>query len=288
MRITNKILVQGYLSDLSNNLENMQRLEGQLSTGILVRKPSDDPFKAARVMEINTTISMYGRYKENMSEGQDWLKTTDLTLGQVGDVLKRVHDLVVQASNDTYDAPQRKSMAEEVSQLKEQLVQVGNTNFNGKYIFGGDKTTSAPFVENSGVVSYNGSTVGLVKEFSQGVKMDIATTGDKFQDIFATLDEIIGNLNAGNSPSANMDTLEDEQDNILDLRAKAGAMSNRLDAMVSKNDDENLNMTELLSKTQDVDIAQKVMEFNVAENVYVASLQTGAKVLQPSILDFLK
>lgn len=284
MRITNKSLVRNYLNDLNTNLHNMSSLQEQLSSGKELSKPSDNPFKVARVMELRTSISANDRYKTNIQEGAGWLQTTDDALSQLNDSLQRVRELTVAGGNGTYSTTERDAIKQEITQIKSGIVQIGNTVYDGRYVFGGDKTTSAPF-DDSG--AYAGSATGLVREFSPGVTMDIGTTGDKFQGVFSTLDKIMTDLSNNKSPSGNLAELDTHIDNELILRAKAGANAARLEAMSSKNESETYNMTELLSKTEDIDIAQKYMEYSVMENVYNSSLQTGAKILQKSLLDFL-
>lgn len=290
MRITNKVLVKGYLSDLKNNLQNMKKYQEQLSSGKEIKRPSDDPFKVARSMELSSSISANERYKSNIDEGLGWLETTDEALAQINDSLQRIRELVVQGSTDTYDATQRQAIQKEIDQLKEQIMQIGNTAYDGRYIFGGDKTTNPPFeadsTESSGI-KYNGSTNGLLREFSQGVTMDIAVTGNKLLDIFSVVSKISNDLGSGNSPGDYLDDIDDEIDKVLILRAEVGAKSNRLEAMSSKNEEETYNMTELLSKTEDIDIAEKYMEYSTMSSVYTASLKVGAQILQQSILDFL-
>lgn len=301
MRITDKMLTRTYLSDLSNNLENMRKLQEQMSTGREINRPSDDPFKYARSLELNSSITANERYGSNIDEGTEWLKTTDSTLGELNTVLQRARELTVQASNGTESITERNSIEQEISQLKDEAMQICNTTFNGKYIFGGDKTIVQPFEKDaSGNVLYKGSTTGRKIEFTQGVIMDIATLGSDIapvehdingnqveSGIFKVLSNIETDLNNNVSPGDNLDGLDKNINNIINLRAVAGAKENRLDSMKTKNDDENLNMTELLSKTEDIDVAQKYTEYSTAENVYTSCLKAGAKILQPSLLDFL-
>ncbi|SKA86158.1 flagellar hook-associated protein 3 FlgL [Caloramator quimbayensis] len=290
MRITNKVLSKGYLDDLNRNIQNMRKYQEQLSSGHEVRRPSDDPFKVARTMELNSSIAANDRYKSNIEEGIGWLETTDKALGQINDALQRVRELTIQAGGN-YTKEQRQAIQKEIDQLKDHIREVGNTAYDGRYIFGGDKTTNPPFeadVASPSGITYKGSTNGLLREFSQGVAFTIDVPGNKFESVFNVLKDISDTLNAGDSPAGKLGDLDNEMDKILNLRAEVGAKSNRLDAMKSKNEEETFNMTELLSKTQDIDIAKKVMEYKVMESVYNASLQTGAKILQPSILDFLR
>lgn len=398
MRITNKVLVRGYLNDLSTNLENMRKMQQQLSSGKEISRPSDDPFRVARTMELQTGIALNDRYQKNIDEGKGWLDTTETAIGQMGDVLNRIRDLTVQAGNATYNQDQRTPILMEVEQLKQQLMQIGNTAYDGRYIFGGDKTTNKPFEQNSDAIVYNGSETGLIREFSQGVTFDVAIVGDKFKEAFTNkaislsvdgkkadgttpfggkgtlngyftgsteknftvlvdavnasgqvtnikystdginftniaasidsstgnsiikfpdysgltftldkstdntvgnsynfnlkpdnvVDNIIGLLKENKSPSGLLNELDEQMDNLLNLRAEVGSKTQRLDAMADKNTEETFNMTELLSKTSDIDVAEKTMQYKVMESVYNASLMTGAKIIQPSLLDFLR
>lgn len=292
MRITNRVLVKGYLSDLNINLQNMRRLQEQLSSGREIRRPSDDPFRVARTMELTTGISLNERYKKNIDEGLGWLETSEIALGQMGEVIQRIRELSVQGGNGTYNEAQRNPIELEIEQLKEQLMQIGNTSFEGRYIFGGDKTTNPPFGYENGKIIYNGSGNNLLREFSQGVTIGIGVTGDSFNNLFVNndnvIDKIINKLKNNESPEEFLGEIDNAFDDILNLRAESGAKVQRLKAMKEKNEEETFNMTELLSKTADIDIAEKVMQYKVMESVYMASLQTGAKILQPSLLDFLR
>lgn len=300
MRITNKVMAQDYLYNLSTNLQEMQRQQNELSSGHQVQKPSDDPFKVSRTMELTASIAANERYSTNIDEGIGWTDTTDAALAQIGDALKTVKEKTIAGGDGTYSTDERKAIATQMQQLKEQIAQIGNTCYDGRYVFGGEKTTEPPFNidKTTGAVTYQGSSTGIIKEMSQGVTMDVAVTGNSFSNepgtpasegkLFQTLTNIINKLNNNQNPTDELDNLENETNNILRLRAEVGAKQNRLSDMQDKNGTENYNMTDLLSKTYDIDVAKVVMESKVMENVYNASLQTGAKILQPSILDFLR
>lgn len=292
MRITNKVLSKGYLTDLNRNLQNMRKMQEQLSSGKEIRRPSDDPFRVARSMELNTSLRANERYEKNIDEGIGWLETTDSALGQFGDVLTRVKELTIQGANGPLSISERNAIKMEVEQLRDQLIQIGNTTFDGRYIFNGDETTNPPF-NSDGTIAYPAAN-GLKKEFAPGIVLDIGITGTAISNdtvannVFETVNNIIEDLENDRSPMNNMDELTDHLNNALMLRGEAGARCNRLETMKEKNIEENYNVTELLSKTEDIDFAQKIMEYSVLESVYTASLQTGAKILQPSLLDFLR
>jgi flagellar hook-associated protein 3 FlgL len=292
MRITNKVLSQSYLTDLNRNLNNMKKYQEQLSSGKEITRPSDNPFKVARSMELNTNLRANERYQENIDEASGWLDNTDSVLGQYNDVLQRVKELTIEGGNAAYSSTEKGAIKTELQQLKEQLVEIGNTVFDGRYIFNGDETTEKPFDADGKFVK--GTVNGLKKEFAPGIVLDIAITGSRLStnsegtNVFDTLQNIIDKLGTNESPTDFLDDIDNHIDNALMLRGEVGAKSNRLETMSAKTTEENFNMTELLSKTEDIDFAQKLMEYSTMESVYTASLQTGAKILQRSLLDFLR
>lgn len=293
MRITNRVLVRGYLGDLTTNLRNMRKLQEQLSSGREIRRPSDDPFRVARTMELTTGISLNERYAKNIDEGLGWLETTETALGQMGEVMQRIRELCVQGGNGGYNQSQRDPIKLEVEQLKEQLIQIGNTAFEGRYIFGGDKTTNPPFVNENGELVYKGTENNLLREFSQGVTLGVGVPGNNFEKIFLkkddnVVDKILDKLSNNQSPSDFLGELDDAFDGVLNLRAEVGAKAKRLEVMKAKNEEETFNMTELLSKTADIDVAEKIMQYKVMESVYIASLQSSGRILQQSLLDYLR
>ena len=74
----------------------------------------------------------------------------------------------------------------------------------------------------------------------------------------------------------------------MKLRSEVGAKQNSMDSALARNSDQNTNMTEILSKTEDIDITEKAMEYATMQTIYMAALQTSAKVIQPSLLDYLR
>jgi flagellar hook-associated protein 3 FlgL len=302
MRITNKVMVKGYLSNLRTNLEEMRKKQEQLSSGHQVQRPSDDPFRVARTMELTASIGMNERYGKNIDEGLGWVNTIDSALGQIGDAIQTIREKTVAGGNGSYTEDERKALATHIQQLKEQIAHTANSSYDGRYVLAGDKTTEPPFkLKGDATVVYQGSSNGLNKEMSPGVTMDIAVLGSSFSNnpvappsepsengLFKVISDIVNKLNLNESPSDELDNLDKELNSILRIRAEVGAKQKRLEDMKSKSELESFNMTELLSKTYDVDLAQVVMEAKVMESIYTASLNVGARVLQPSLLDFLR
>lgn len=331
MRVTNRMLANNFLGDMRTNLTNLQKIQSQLSTGKEISKPSDDPFKVSRSMQLSSQINANKQYNNNIKDTSNWLDATDTALNQFTNNMQRVRELVVSAGNAAYGSDERQAIKDELNQRIEEMAQILNTNFDGKYLFGGTKVTSKPLGTKldedghtvifqsgkNGTELFEGSTTEsnvadqikmlsgkMSVEISQGVTMDYnVTTTDIFNftnergesvNLGAVLSNMMKNLDT-NTPEAqkeltstNLQGITDSISNLLKIRAEVGAKQNRMDSAQEKNETENYNMTQVLSKTEDIDVTEKVMEYSVMQTVYMASLQTSAKVIQPSLLDYLR
>lgn len=528
MRVTNRMLANNFLTDMTTNLNNLQTLQQQLTSGKEIRRPSDDPLKVARAMQLHSEISSNKQYNENIKDTLSWLQQTDTALGQLGNQSQRVRELLVSAGDPTYGPDERKKINDEIKEIIGQMSQTLNSSFDGRYVFGGTRGTSKPVnvvkgpmvtkpqkssdtsakagdakvtvtekfnpkentdytviigdgenatvtfkengkemtsqlnktnnqwdlgngikfeingaVENGSkyeftalaeeeklvyadrfgnemtdvvevtnasdwqgksivfnaiytnkdgteskedininiddtvtkidelisninhqiaekplkaeVVEVNGksyieftslgkdtdikidsTTVSdmkkiegkkipsdisldvkkqniretqmmsekLVTEVSQGVRVEYNITAvdviefkdnkGNERDLRKILEDIVTHLESPNSDDIKKITNEDLEaldavmDNVLKLRSQAGAKGNRMESALEKNKEENFNLKEILSKTEDIDMVEKTMEYAVAITVYMASLQTSARVLQPTLMDYVR
>ncbi|MCB2294281.1 flagellar hook-associated protein FlgL [Clostridium algoriphilum] len=303
MRITNKMLSNNFLNDMRTNLSNLNTIQGQITSGKQVRKPSDDPAKASKIMQINSDIGANKQYNTNIKNTTNWLDVTDTSLGQVGDAVSKIQDLLQSAGNGGYTSDELTSIKDVINQKVGELSQILNTSFDGKYIFGGTSGTSKP--ADTKIVGKNteltmASSQGsnkLLVEVSQGVTMDYNITASQVinygtgdNNLMKLLSNITSHLDSGDTTAlttTDLTGIKDAMTNVLSLRSEVGAKQNRMESAQARNEDQNYNMTEILSTTQDIDITEKAMEYATMQTVYTASLQTSAKVLQPTLLDYL-
>lgn len=332
MRITNSMLTNNFLSDMSRNLKNMSTIQRQLTSGKEISKPSDDPVKATRTIRLNSDIECNKQFMTNIENASNFLDSTDTALNQIGSVLSSINERLVSAGNAAYGEDERRAIKNEISEQIGHFGQIMNTSFDGKYLFGGTRGIDKPVVvarygsdnnyidfakkdgtplvwngattpasDPSAITDYKQISSKMSVEVSQGVIMnynvganDILQFKDKTgvsKDLRTIFKNILDDLDSGNTSNINTTDLTDIQaasNNILKLRAEVGAKQNRMDDAKSKNTEDNFNLTEILSKTEDIDIAEKTMQFATLQTVYMASLQTSAKVIQPTILDYLR
>ena len=173
MRITSGMMKNNYLNGMTTNLNNMQTLNKQLTSGKEISRPSDNPYKVARSMQLNTDINTNKQYNENIKDTINWLNTTDTALGQVTNVIQRVRELMVSSGNASYGSNEQKAISDEINQRIEEVAQILNSNFDGKYVFGGTKTSSKPL--GSDIDGITGNTYLYFVDKS-GNKLDLEDT----------------------------------------------------------------------------------------------------------------
>ncbi len=326
MRVTNKMLTHNFLSDMRTNLNKMKTLQEQSTSGKQVRRPSDNPFKVSRIMQINSDIVANKQYNSNIKDTINWLDSADTSLGQAGEVLKRVRDLLVSTGNAGYSISERKAVRDEINEKIEEFSQIVNTSFDGKYIFGGTRGLSKPMtvVKENGnsklayglrdgselvdipanISEYNMIGSKLKVEVAQGVYIEYNVTAQEITefkndkgdllDVRKVFGDIVNHLGSDKEEDRNKLIMEDLQgisdiiDNVLKLRAGVGARQNRMDSAKERNTEENFNLIEMLSEVEDVDITENGIEATAMQAIYTASLQASARIMQPTLLDYLR
>jgi len=296
MRVTNNMLVMNFMSDYNSNLERLQKDQNMLFTGKKVSKPSDDPVAVANTLKIKTEMARNDAYTKNTDDARSWLDLTDTALGQIGDLLQNARELAVQGSNGTLTPNNMQSIAAQVDQIKQQLIQVGNTQYNGRYIFAGYKTDTKPFSDSSN--GYAGDDGVIQFEVGAGGnRIQVNVTGDKVFDVSGgtsqllnVMDNLSNALKSGDNQTVSdiIGDIDNQLANVLAIRADVGAKSNRIDLTANRLSSDNYNFTALLSKNQDADIAEVITNLKMDVNVYRASLASGAMIIQPSLVDFLR
>ena len=324
MRITNASMVRSHLYDTQNNLTNMSKINQQISTGKVINTVSDDPHKAIKIMNINNEIKYTEKYNYNIDESVGWMNTTDGALDNVGNLLGEIKETILKVGNGTYSQNEMKSLNEDMKEKIKQLADTLNSSHGGKYLFGGSSVDDAPItvIENpDGTVKLefskdkNGQTIpntdDLKADISSGINIDynisvgeILNIKDGNGNTVNLLDEInnlstlmndIANGDEQTAAKAKETLLNDTKgkidtlfDHVVNERTSLGVRVSTAEKIKELNDEDILNIQDVLSKTQDTDVVEKFIELKSAEMIYQASIQVGAKLIQPTILDYIR
>ncbi len=292
MRITNRMMNDNVMRNLHAGLKRLADLNQQLSTGKKISRPHQDPVVARKSMGFNSSLTQNEQYIRNLDQGISWLETTDTAINQVINVLHKAKALAVGGANDTLNPDDMKAMAEEVDQLLQHALSLSNTQYDDKYIFAGTNTLTKAFeLDVDGNINYQGNDGEIAYEIGKGVEITVNIHGDAlFDKVFEALQSLRENLGAGEPTLIDGDIgMIDEALNItLREQSKVGAAQNRFEFTKDQLDSQNLSVTELLSKSEDVDIAEVIMHLNMQEAVYRTALGSAARIIQPSLIDFLR
>jgi len=301
VRITNNMLINNMINYIGNNLTRMNKYQSQLASGKKIQVPSDDPVVAARALKLRTDVAEIEQYQKNLKDAQSWLEITDSTISDMGDIFQRLIELGTASKDTTKNVNDLQSIAKEVEQLRTQLVNLSNATYAGRYIFSGYKTDKA-FMNPDGTFAIDVENSEMIYfEIGLGDSININITGgDLFNDggtaatggkgkFIEDIDKFIDALNAGDFTVLDTinDLFTDDLDNILRVRADVGARVNRLELTANRMQNDKLNFTKLMSDNENVDMAEVIMNLKNEENVYRTALAGGARIIMPSLVDFL-
>lgn len=314
-RMTTSSLNESVLNHLYENQFKLNELQQQIATGKKIDSPSDDPSAAINILTSNSNLDKIDIYNKNIDYAISETDMTDKVLGTVTDTIQRLKELTVQASNFTNGPTELKNINEEVKQIKQTLIDAGNTKFGNKFLFAGVSTETTPFTEDTSTdeTLYNGTpSTGDYKrniEISKNTTIDINLPGDDIFGYYKITDPIPvpptvdkqGLLGAVTTLTQELDkdppdydairaTIEDLDNSlntVLNARAKIGGLATRLEMTKNKLDNDTLNYTKFKSAAEDIDLAKAISDLSFQELTYRASMQVGAKVLQPSLLNYM-
>jgi len=300
-RVTQESLSRTTLSNIKLNYKKMQEIQEKLSSGKQINRPSDDPSGTRKVLGLRAEDLQIQQFLDNTETAKEQINYTSNTLESIQEIFTKIQQLAIQASDDTLGQSDRKITANELNELLESVLQNANTDNNGRYIFSGTKTLTSAFTAtrdsdgNILSVSYNGNNEEIKYQIGPGTFIQINLPGGKlFQDnkAFSTLISLRDALKASTFDSAAFSDLRNTFDTATNALSteitRFGAKANRLEMTTNSLDNSQAALKELISYTEDADIASLIMNLKHQENVLQSSLQTGAKIIQPTLLDFLR
>lgn len=385
MRVTQSMLTNNNLKYISQNYDRLGKIQDQIMSGKKITRPSDDPVVAMKGMRYRSQVVEVDQFMRNLNEGFNWMDNADAALDETTQVLHRIRELTVQASNDSYDPEARGNIAKEIEQLQEHIVALANTRVGENYIFNGTATDAPAINENkfsvdfgkfqddlnNGTVnaedltfSYKGTSFSFSKVDGNGKHVFQSVTGDKMlfdaasgevihsyqeeqkhlnggtinvEKTINTADLIVSdkkavstntqsvnievmkgvtipiNINAQNTFSIEMfgslesikkmltneettgaeitkalDSIDGFLDDIVSSRAELGAQVNRAEMVQSRLLQQRVVAVKTVSENEDIDFEKAIIDLTTQESLHRAALAAGARIIQPTLMDFLR
>jgi flagellar hook-associated protein 3 FlgL len=295
-RITELMTTTQTLSNLSDDLNNLNSTEEELSSGKKINEPSDDPYGESVVISLNSQLSKLNSDSSNISDGTGWLNTASGALTDIDNMAERIRELTVEGANGTESASDGANAAAEVNQLIDEVKQAANTTYNGNYIFSGTLTTTAPYAAGAND-TFNGNTAAITREVGPGASVQINTdvsgllgSGGADGKLLSTLRSIASDLSSGSTTAlggTDLSALDSSLSTLEGIQSGVGALTNRLStASASVQTMQTSDQTELAA-TEDANMATAATTYTTEQASYNAALQSGAQIVQESLLNFL-
>jgi flagellar hook-associated protein 3 FlgL len=307
MRVTQRLIATTSLQGLHRNMDAIAKLQAQLTSGKTINKPSDDPTGTNSAMQTRQELAGAAQHARNISDGLGRLDATDSALQSMVKQVQRVRDLTVQASNDgAMSAATRAAIQSEVSGIRDSLLGVANTKVQGQPLFGGVTGGSVAYDSATGAYLGFGGTravgatpavpvIAVSRQISDAdvVRVDITgpeAFGDPADgDLFALVGAIASDVVADPSQlDDHLNALDAALNRMLTAAADIGTRTNRIETAKQVNADLQLSLTSRSADIENVDLPRTIMNLQMQQTGYEAALSATAKVIQPTLLDFLR
>lgn len=287
MRVTQSMLANNSLRHLSSAYNRMGALQEQLNTGKRINRPSDDPVGAMKSITYRTDVTQVGQFKRNFTEAHSWIDNSDAALDQATKAMERIYELTVRASNGTFEEGQLDAIATEIDEIKKQLVDIANTKVGDKYIFNGT-ATDQPRVDSTSSTTQNNDPVKI--ELSKGIEVQVNVTNkDLFSDeFFKEIDDLVSAIKSEGDIGGYIGKMQDLTKTVVSERASLGARANRMDLMENRVNQQEEISKKMQSDNEDVEYEQVITQLVIEESLLRANLSVSARIVQPSLADFLR
>lgn len=294
MRVTQGMLTGNMMRNLMNSQAQMQKYFDQVNTGKKISKPSDDPVIAMKGMNYRTQVAGVEQYKRNVGEAHNWMDNSDAALDKTTQTLQRLRELTIKASNSTNDTAELDSIKKEVEQLEEHIIDLANTNVNGKYIFNGSNTKDKPVkTENGEITDYPIAENDVFINVGNGMKIkaNVSPASVFTEDFFGRISDLKNALSTEGDRAdlnASIEAMDQNINDTINARADLGARMNRMELVENRLDEQSVIAKKIMSENEDIDFAVAITNLITQESLHRAALAAGSRIIQPSLLDFLR
>ncbi len=291
---------------LERTSSKMSDLQTQIATGKRVTRPSDDPTSISPLLAANTQIKSSMRYSKTINSALDRIDNMEGHLDTINNVMTRIREIAISAGNGGYTSSDLTTFANEVSQLRQQLIDSANAQVDGKYLFAGFSHKTQPFSwdATTRTVAYAGDQGSVKFEVSPGESVEVNITGSSLMqgdldndgitdpgqlDIFTLITKVEDELLANNPTgvTAEINNIVTANDQILTLRSLKGNTALRLENGLISMERTEIDMRAMKSRFEDVDLLSTITSLQQQESAFEAAMSITGQISKLSILDYI-
>lgn len=290
-RTTQRSVADNALSGLQASMNRFQQLQQKLSSGVEIARPSDDPVGTVSIMQLRVDGSRADQYVRNASDGANLLGTADTALTTMLGDIRRIRELAAQGINGAQSPEARDAAAAEVESIRAGLLAQANTRYLGRPIFAGTADVTDAYDANG---NYLGDTGVAKRTVAPGTSVEVnvpgpAVFGPAGNDLFTLAQQVADDLRTNPANlSARLGQIDGALESVQNQLATVGARYNRVDTMRNLNDSRSSALANTLAEVQGVDVPKTIMDLQLQQMAYQAALGATARVVQPTLMDFLK
>jgi flagellar hook-associated protein 3 FlgL len=289
MRVTNSMMTATVKRNLFRQAEQLAKKQETMASGKRINRPSDDPLGYGKVLDYRKTLTSLGQYDRNIQNAKNRTEFIETTL-------EGVEELMVDAKNWAVNQSASASMDREaaitsVQNIREQMLQMSNSKMGNVYVFAGFQTLTPPFAPDG---TYNGDNGYYSVMTADNMEMQVEADGSRIfqgaEDVFDALDQLIVGLQTDDVALIHdqIGRFEQAQDQVQMVRAESGAKYQQLQLVEQQTAKLKLTFEEMMDSTEKAIIEETVIDFNNQELAYELALNAAAKIIQPTLMDFLR
>jgi flagellar hook-associated protein 3 FlgL len=297
LRVTPRTAMRTAMEGLNASLDRTTTLQEQLSSSRQINRPSDSPIGTVSAMQMRSDIRRADQFGRNANDGLSWLGIADNTLTAMNDTIGRVRELTIQGMNASMDAGSRANIAAEITTLRDTLVGQANAKYLDRPIFAGNAGSVLAYDPTT--TTFSGSAGDLIeRRVAPNLKVRVNLTGPEIfgpdgagaaGNLFQVVNQIATDLVS--NPSAlgtDLNALDARSSSLQNRLGEVGAKYNQVEGMKSRADDQMTALQGSLSDIENVDLPKTITDLQLQDVAYQAALAATAKVIQPSLVDFLR
>ncbi|MFO7299377.1 MAG: flagellin [Actinomycetes bacterium] len=301
MRITQQAMTHMTLRRLQDRLDQLTRAQADLGTGKRIHRPSDDPSAMNRAMSIRSRQAATDQAVRNAGDGLLWTSLADSKLQTLLDRLHRARELAIRSGSVT-NATERAAFVAELEAIRQESIAIANSKIGDRALFAGtadgDAVALADPTDPASAVVYLGNDGEVIRRVGPKDEVKVNVSGDRVffgtdpgdVDLFSALQGLADEISADNDAGVQtmLDAIDGAMDRILTALAELGAATNRIEAAQRRASDEKLSLQDDLAQVESIDVAEAIMQLQLQQVAYEATLGALARSIQPSLIDFLR
>jgi len=293
-RVTSQTQMRSAQTNLQANLARMAQLQEQATTLKAIARPSDDPARAADSLTVRAEQRAVTQYARNADNGDGWLTTASMALAEATNLLNQVRDLTVQGANDGALSPAAKeAIAARLDGLTQNLLAQANADYLGRSVFAGNSDAELAFRDDPDFTFTGTATASVDRRIGADttVRVDAdgaAIFGTATNSIFALIGTIADDLRTGTNVGAHLTAIDLAMKTVLTAQTDVGVRQAQIQKAGEALVQHKGNLEAQRAGIEDVDLGQAILDLKLQEVTYQAALSVTARVLQPTLMDFLR